>query len=149
MPYNLVKLRVDAMFGAISETPKMTAAIDNNALNCEEIPFPFSLSNNERTPIIKKRFAIPTSITLIQVASAKTWGIENKVDAPATAGRPAVKSTKVHLMLLTNAVCGPLDHREYHEKVSTKINKTVKVLSVTPNLGFTREMMKTIATMAR
>jgi hypothetical protein len=64
-----VKLRIEAMLGVISEATKMIAAIIVITLYCAEIPFPFGLNIIERTPIIKKRFAIPDSNRLIHVAA--------------------------------------------------------------------------------
>jgi len=144
-------LSFEAKLGTISETAKMTAAIVNITLNCAEIPFPFDLNTIERTPIIKKRFAIPDSNRLIQVAIVKTWGTANTVDAVTALvdNRPEVNSTKVSLIESVNDISGALDPRAYHEKVITKRSNTVTVLSVSSNLGFTLEIMKTIVTIAR
>jgi hypothetical protein len=61
---------------------------------------------------------------------------------------PVVNSTKVPLIALANEISGALV-RAYHEKVIAKRRKTVKVLSVSSNLGFNLEMMKTRATIAK
>ena len=88
------------MLGTISETTKMIAATINITLYCSEIPVPFGLNIIERTPIIKKRYAIPDSNRLIQVATVKTWGTANiVVDAvPVVGGTPVVNSAKAALM---------------------------------------------------
>jgi hypothetical protein len=143
-----VKLRIDAILGAIIETAKITAARVNITLNCAGIPFPFSLNIIERTPIIKKRFAIPNSNRLIQLAAVKTWGAANIADADAPpAGN--VNSAKASLRVLINDVSSEVCPKAYHERVITKRSKTIKVLSVLSNLSFTFEMMKTRITVAR
>jgi hypothetical protein len=76
-----VKLRVDAMLGAISETARIIPAIIVIRLYLAEIPVPFGLNSIARTPIIKKRFAIPDTNRLIQLAAVKTWGVPNILDA--------------------------------------------------------------------
>jgi len=145
-----VKLRIDAILGAISEAPKMIAAIIVITMYFAEIPVPFGLKIIARTPIIKKRYAIPDSNRLIQVATVKTWGVANTVAAvPVVGDTPLVNSTKVCLRVLVNDISSELDPIEYHKKVIKKRSNTVAVLIVSSNLGFTLEMMKTKATIAR
>jgi hypothetical protein len=145
-----VKLRTEAMLGAISETANMTAAMVNITLNVAEIPFPFGLNIIERTPSIKKRFAMPDSNRLIQLATVKTGGTVNIADAvPLVGTKPVIKSAKVNLIELVNDISGEVDPRVYHEKVITKRSITVAILSVLSNLGFTLEMMKTRVTITK
>jgi hypothetical protein len=140
-----VKLRVDAMLGAISETPKRIAAIIVITTYFAEIAVPFGLNIIERTPIIRKRFAILDSNRLTQVTAVKTWGIKNIEDAVtalADVADTVVNSAKVCLKVLLNSISGELNPKEYHEKVTTKRSNTVTVLSVSSSLGLILEIMK-------